>query len=294
MYAAKARPRGAAPPTPPSRTSTAPSGWRSSGELRSAIEHEELRWLYQPKVDARERAASRAWRRSSRWPSPDAAGSCSPRRVHAAAPSSTGLIRPLTGLRARGQPFGEVATVERARARHLTDRPSTSRRATWLDQTLARPRAHGSSRSTAGRSEPSDRRDHRAQPDGRPERCAIEVRRAAATWGADVGRRLRDRSLVAGLPRAVAGHELKIDRVRAAAGQRHRRRRHRPGHRVGSRTSWVCGWSPKGSRPPRHSGSSTTRTANAVQGYFLSRPVPSEALEEVLDADLRATLGART
>ena len=32
---------------------------------------------------------------------------------------------------------------------------------------------------------------------------------------------------------------------------------------------------------------------DAVQGYFLSRPVPSEALEEVLDADLRATLGAR-
>ena len=30
-----------------------------------------------------------------------------------------------------------------------------------------------------------------------------------------------------------------------------------------------------------------------VQGYFLSRPVPSDALEAILDADLRATLGTR-
>ena len=37
----------------------------------------------------------------------------------------------------------------------------------------------------------------------------------------------------------------------------------------------------------------TDARCDTVQGYFLSRPVPSEALEEVLDADLRATLGAR-
>ena len=138
-------------------------------------------------------------------------------------------------------------------------------------------RTSRAARPTRGPGRPADPRDHRELRHGRPRPRGGRAARPARARGAAVRRRLRHRLLVAVLPAAAAGPEIKIDKLRRRAALGHRERRDRAGHHRPGPQPRPRGRR-RGRRGPGDLGPPATLGCDIVQGWHLARAMPIDDL----------------
>ena len=215
-----------------------------AGDLRTALEREEFVLHYQPKVDLRTNAV--IGRRGAAALGAPRARLAAARRVHPAGRAHR-PDRAADQLRARPRaaPDGRVA---RAGPRHRRRGQPLGAHAD-----RARPaRPHrGHVPALGGAHEPPRARDHREHGRGRPGPRAADPRAAARARRRDLGRRLRDRLLVDGLPQAAARSRRSRSTARSSRRWRPTRATRRScAARSTSRAASGCASSPRASRRP--------------------------------------------